>query len=219
MRHLFLLGGLLAVLLAALIWKLGAEGSRDPEGPRFRTSTNSTVMTLALPEGQGLPMAPEGADRSPGLPSPEAPATSPRPAVEEPDGVTDLAAGDAAVPPAAAQAAPASAAGEPGGRAASASVPEPAAGEAAAQAGHPESSAGKAATPAAAGGAIRYTVRKGEGLWSILRQAYGRVTPELIAAVARHNSLEDPSRLRAGQELELPRIEGWPAPRDPARKP
>ena len=205
MRHLFLLGGLLAVLLAALIWKLGAEGSQDPEGPRFRTSTNSTVMTLALPEGQGLPMPPEGADRSPGLPSPDAPATSPRPAAVEPDGATDLA--------------PASAAGEPGGRAASASVPLPAAGEVAGQADDPESSGEKAAMPSGAGQAIRYTVQKGEGLWSILRQAYGRVSPELIAAVARHNGLEDPSRLQAGQELELPRIEGWPAPRDPAREP
>lgn len=72
-----------------------------------------------------------------------------------------------------------------------------------------------AAAPAAArptAGRTR-TVRKGESLYGIVREAYGTANADLVRAVALANGLADPSRLASGQELRLPSVPGYPAPR------
>ncbi|RMH05294.1 MAG: LysM domain-containing protein, partial [Planctomycetota bacterium] len=61
----------------------------------------------------------------------------------------------------------------------------------------------------------RYTVRRGDTLYSIVRRAYGVAPASLIAEVASVNGLEDPAALDVGRELVLPEIAGHRPPEDP----
>jgi len=61
----------------------------------------------------------------------------------------------------------------------------------------------------------RHVVQPGETLYSLVRRAYGIAPQALVEAVARANGLADAGRLRVGQELRFPVLEGYPEPREP----
>ncbi len=48
------------------------------------------------------------------------------------------------------------------------------------------------------------TVRPGMVLSKICAEVYGRGTPDIVAAVARYNGIDDPDQIRPGDELVLP---------------
>lgn len=51
------------------------------------------------------------------------------------------------------------------------------------------------------------TVRPGMVLSKICAEVYGRGTPDIVAAVARYNGLDDPDQIRPGDELVLPPLD------------
>lgn len=79
----------------------------------------------------------------------------------------------------------------------------------------PQSAANEKPAPPAAAGAVTHAVRSGETFYRIVLRAYGTAPPELIDAVAKANGLRDPSQIREGQQLKLPSLAGWPAPKRP----
>ncbi len=62
---------------------------------------------------------------------------------------------------------------------------------------------------------LHYRVAAGDTLYGIVHRAYGRASESLIAAVAKANDLTDPGHLVVGQDLVLPELPGYPAPRRP----
>ena len=86
----------------------------------------------------------------------------------------------------------------------------------AAPANAPPRDPGGERTPAAAAPPARpltYRVRSGDSLYRIVMRAYGTAPPDLLAAVAIANRMKDPSMLVADQDLTLPVLEHWPAPK------
>lgn len=62
---------------------------------------------------------------------------------------------------------------------------------------------------------IVYTVKEGDTLYRILMNAYGTAAPDLIEEIAAANHMDDPGAIRAGDKLKLPKLEGYPEPKDP----
>ena len=50
-------------------------------------------------------------------------------------------------------------------------------------------------------------------MYRILERAYGKAGPKLVEEVARFNGLKDAAKIREGQELRLPVLEGYRRPR------
>ena len=44
-------------------------------------------------------------------------------------------------------------------------------------------------------------------LSKICAEVYGRGTPDIVAAVARYNGIDDPDQIRPGDELVLPPLD------------
>ncbi len=62
---------------------------------------------------------------------------------------------------------------------------------------------------------IRYTVQEGDTLYRILMKAYNKATPDLIEEIAVANNMDDPGAIHPGDELKLPKVEGYQDPIQP----
>ena len=58
-----------------------------------------------------------------------------------------------------------------------------------------------------------YTVRPGDNLYKIIERSYGRFSQKIQDAIVQTNGLEDPSKIRPGQKLTLPTVDGYPTPK------
>lgn len=54
---------------------------------------------------------------------------------------------------------------------------------------------------------IELYVRRGERLWTLAEEIYGRATPTIVEGLASYNSLENPDQLQDGQRLYFPPLE------------
>ncbi len=195
MRSLLVLTALLLAVTAGVWWKTHRSDSA-PEEPTSAAvgvsvfgaaSPTATTDSPAPPRSASAPATPE--------PPPEAGGGDPR---EPQVAAGELAAEEAA---AAREAATREAAArlDGGGR----------------EVGAAAEAAATSPTDAPAPNVVRHRVGEGETLYRIVLRAYGSAPQELIDRVARANGLDDPSRIAVGQELILPSIPGWPAPKHP----
>jgi nucleoid-associated protein YgaU len=69
--------------------------------------------------------------------------------------------------------------------------------------------------PSPASKDVVYTVQEGDTLYRILMNAYGKATPDLIEEIAVANQMDDPGAISPGDELKLPKVEGYPDPKMP----
>lgn len=65
------------------------------------------------------------------------------------------------------------------------------------------------------GGNVAYKVKSGDTLYGIVRRAYGQADRDLVMSVSIRNDMSNPSDLQIDQDLVLPNLDGYPAPKKP----
>lgn len=220
MRSLATLGGVLVLIVLAIAWRISnhnveASNETDPRSGvvTLGVETSANGGDASLP-GNGATGA-GGSTADPAQDSNSNP--GPGPAGGNNSGNSNLPTGDTPDPNAGQN--------ESGGSAADGADPnQPADGDGAAGGNsdptppQPDPNSGQQedeSEESAPAGEIRYTVQTGDTLYGILMAAYGQAPPDLVEQIAVANDMDDPGAIRPGDEIKLPKLDGYPDPKNP----
>ncbi|MAW61650.1 MAG: hypothetical protein CMJ94_12585 [Planctomycetes bacterium] len=196
MRSLATLGGVLVLIVLAIAWKISnqVEAGQEPD-----KNTGRVTLGVLPEDGETPPTQP--ASGNPGSGATENPGSLPAADTPETSGQDPAPLGGEQNQPRSGQDK------EP-------SEPAPPPAQPSAPATQPESTPPAPPVDEEIAG-LRYTVKEGDTLYSILMRAYGKANDALIDAVAVASDLDDPGRLSPGMILVLPQVSGYAAPKQP----